>query len=254
MKTPLSDTRSRIKKAARKLFAERGVEAGTVRDIVAAAGAKNGGSLNYYFGSKDELVSELVSDVIRATSEAWLRALGDLERRGGPASVRDVVSIMVLAPRPLLMEDPEPTAARFLASVLFTRRRMVRELMKRMDYAVLARLLNYIAELRPDIPAAVMRQRLIFLAWYVISIEAALEASAASGRKSREWGDYDPLINLADTATGLIEAPITEAESKIVKPRAARKPRSAPANSGAEPTPAMAASKRKRTAAITTQK
>jgi AcrR family transcriptional regulator len=204
------DTRTRIKIAARKLFAEKGVEAGTVRDIVAAAGAKNGGSLNYYFGSKDGLVAELVSDVLRRSTEGWLRALSDLDRQGGPKCVRDVIAVMIAGSMESFSDDPEPYSARFLASVLFTRRRMVRDLMQRLDYVVFERLLTYIAEQRPDIPAAVMRQRLIFLAWYVISVQAALESSIAKGRKSREWTDFDPFVNLIDTATGIIEATVTE--------------------------------------------
>lgn len=204
------DTRSRIKLAAKKLFAEKGVEAGTVRDIVAAAGAKNGGSLNYYFGSKDGLVAELVSDVLRASTENWLNSLSELDRAGGPKSVRDVMKVIVFGSMESSMKDPEPTSARFLASVLFTRRRMVRDLMQRLDYLVFERLLNHIAQLRADIPAEVMRQRLIFLAWYVISVQAALEASIASGRKSKEWTEFDPRLNLVDTATGMIEAPVSD--------------------------------------------
>ena len=225
------DTRTRIKVAARKLFAEKGVEAGTVRDIVAAAGAKNGGSLNYYFGSKDGLVAELVSDVLRTSTEGWLKALSDLDRQGGPKCVRDVMKVMIHGSMDNYFNDPEPNSARFLASVLFTRRRMVRDLMQRLDYLVFERLLNYIAEQRPDIPPEVMRQRLIFLAWYVISVQAALEASIATGRKSREWNDFDPLVNLVDTATGMIEAPVTEETELPTRRRSAnmakRKPKAA---------------------------
>lgn len=221
------DTRTRIKRAALKLFAEKGVEAGTVRDIVAAAGAKNGGSLNYYFGSKDGLVAELVSDVLRACTEGWLNALSKIDRDGGPKSVRDVMKVMVLGAAESSFNDSEPNSARFLASVLFTRRRMVRDLMQRLDYLVFERLLTHVAELRPDIPSRVMRQRLIFVAWYLISVQAALEASVATGRKSREWSEFDPLLNLIDTATGIIEAPIGDEEelASIRRPPALR-PRS----------------------------
>lgn len=224
------DTRTRIKLAARKLFAEKGVEAGTVRDIVAAAGAKNGGSLNYYFGSKDGLVAELVSDVLRTSTEGWLKALSELDREGGPKCVRDVMKVIVFGSVETSFNDPEPNSARFLASVLFTRRRMVRDLMQRLDYLVFERLLTYIAELRPDIPSEVMRQRLIFLAWYVISVQAALEASIATGRKSREWTDFNPMLNLVDTATGMIEAPFSDAsELENVRLPAALKRRTSPA-------------------------
>ena len=84
------DTKVRIKICARRLFAERGVEAVTVREIVAASGAKNGGSLNYYFKSKEGLIMELLADVFRDSSDGWLEALSDLQRTGGPKIGRAV--------------------------------------------------------------------------------------------------------------------------------------------------------------------
>src|SRR5271156_2807444 len=94
------DTRSRLKIAAMRLFAERGVEAVTVRDIVAASEAKNAGSLNYYFNSKEELIAELLTDIFRVSNEDWLDGLSALQLRGGPKSVRDVIHIVVHAPTP----------------------------------------------------------------------------------------------------------------------------------------------------------
>jgi AcrR family transcriptional regulator len=215
------DTRDRIKIAARKLVAERGVEAVTVREIVAEAKAKNGGSLNYYFGSKEALISEIVADALRDVSVLWLEALGKLEKSGGPKSVRDIVEVLISPQHKLIDENPHPTASRFLASVLFTRRRMVRDLMQRLDYSVFARLLAYIQELRPDIPPAIMQQRLVFFAWYLVSVQSAYEAFVASRRRSRIWSEYDPRINMIDTGTGLIEALVSEAEVKPSRKRPA---------------------------------
>jgi AcrR family transcriptional regulator len=224
-----SDTRLRIKEAAQRLFAERGVEAVTVREIVAEAGAKNGGSLNYYFGSKEDLISELLADVLRISGIGWLEGLSRMEKAGGPHCVRDIISVIVYGPDRFVREDPYPTSSRFLASVLFTRRRTVRELMNQLDFSVFARLLGYIQVLRPEIAPPVMRQRLIFLAWYLISVLSAHEAFVASRRRTAEWTEFDPLANIIDTATGLIEAPVSDEESianrrktfGIAKPRAA---------------------------------
>jgi AcrR family transcriptional regulator len=210
------DTRDRIKKTARSLFAERGVEAVTVREIVAASGAKNGGSLNYYFGSKEGLITELLADVLGAASEGWLEHLSMLEKSGGAKSVRDVIHAIVYGGLSHHATDAAPTAARFLASVLFTRRRMVRDLMDRLHFTVFTRLLRYIQELRPDIPLPIMRQRLLFLAWYLISVESAWEASLAERKRSPIWSDADPLMNIVETAAALVEAPLpaSAAEAK----------------------------------------
>jgi AcrR family transcriptional regulator len=56
-------TRDKIKAAAQRLFSTHGLDGVSVRDIVKAAGAKNGASLHYYFGSKEGLITELVLDL-----------------------------------------------------------------------------------------------------------------------------------------------------------------------------------------------
>lgn len=197
------DTRSRIKIAAMKLFAARGVEAVTVREIVAASEAKNAGSLNYYFNSKEALITELLTDIFHVSNEDWLDGLTELQLRGGPKSVRDIIHIIVHAPTPHFRDG---TAHRFVASLLFTRRKMVSEFLETMNFSVFGRLLRYIRELTPHIPEAVMNQRLIFLAWYLISVQAAIEAGMEDRKGSHIWTDTDVLANLEDTAVALIEA------------------------------------------------
>ncbi|MAN74788.1 MAG: TetR family transcriptional regulator [Henriciella sp.] len=209
------DTKVRIKICARRLFAERGVEAVTVREIVAASGAKNGGSLNYYFKSKEGLIMELLADVFRDSSDGWLEALSDLQRTGGPRSVRDIVTILVRWPEDhSKQEDPSPTANRFLNSLLSTRRKMVRDFLEKGNFSVFAQLLRYIRELKPDLPQTVMEQRLIYFSWYIISARAAHESYVASGKKNPIWEGYDPLENLIDCGVGLIEAPCTVTEKQ----------------------------------------
>jgi AcrR family transcriptional regulator len=214
MNEPL-DTRARIKIAAMKLFAERGVEAVTVREIVAASEAKNGGSLNYYFRSKEALISELLGDIFRVSNEDWLDGLTALQVTGGPKSVRDVIRVIVQAPTPHFREG---TAHRFVASLLFTRRRMVSEFLEQMNFSIFGRLLRYIRELAPHVPAPIMNQRLIFLAWYLISVNSAHEAALTSRQGNKIWTDTDALINLEDTAVGLIEAPVTNVECSNLTP------------------------------------
>ncbi len=211
------DTKSRIKMCARRLFAERGVEAVTVREIVAASGAKNGGSLNYYFKSKEGLISELLADLFRDSSDGWLEGLSDLHRAGGPTDVRDIVTILVRYPDESKMEDPSPTASRFLNSLLSTRRKMVRDFLETMNFSVFGQMLRYIRELKSDLPHPVIEQRLIYFSWYIISAKAAYESYIASGKKNPVWEGFDPLQNLIDCGTGLLEAPCSANEMEIAK-------------------------------------
>jgi AcrR family transcriptional regulator len=63
-------TRTRILDAARRLFAEQGIDV-SLRDIAAAAGVSHG-LIQQYFGARDELVAEIIKReidaVIRASS------------------------------------------------------------------------------------------------------------------------------------------------------------------------------------------
>jgi AcrR family transcriptional regulator len=58
-------TRLRILEAAEEVFAEKGFEAATVRDICERAGVKNIGAVNYYFQGKERLYAEAVKFALR---------------------------------------------------------------------------------------------------------------------------------------------------------------------------------------------
>lgn len=221
---PPTDTRTRIKVAARRLFAERGVEAVTVRDIVAAAGARNGGSLNYYFGTKDELVYELVEEILHENTEELLKGISAMERNGGPKSVHEIVSTIITSYK--TKADPTPNAHRFLSSVLSVHGGKVRKFLDRTQYLIYFRLLEDVIALKPEIPPEVLRQRWIFWAWYVISARSAYETYLAEGRTNPIWTDVDPIANIIDTSCALLEAPVSQRESALVK--SAKRPSDAP--------------------------
>ena len=65
---PKEEKRTRIREAAAKLFAEKGFENTTTRDIAGAAGINNA-SLYYYFDSKEQLLYQILEEVIRTGLE-----------------------------------------------------------------------------------------------------------------------------------------------------------------------------------------
>lgn len=54
------NTKDKLFRAAVKVFASQGYKGATVREICALAGAGNLSSINYYFGSKEELYREIL--------------------------------------------------------------------------------------------------------------------------------------------------------------------------------------------------
>jgi len=217
-----SDTRRNIKVAARRLFAERGLEAVTVREIVAAAGAKNGGSLNYYFKSKEGLILELINEIFIDLSKSWLDHLYELNSRGGPRSVRDIVEIIVRGHNSETISDPSPTMNRFIAAVLYIRRKELTEYLDQMNLLVYKHMMQKIVDILKDIPEPVMRQRLVFFSWYVVSVQAAYESWRASRKRSEVWTQPDPLLHLVDTATALLETGVPELTAPVARGAAGR--------------------------------
>lgn len=82
-------TRERLLLEAMKLFAREGMNAVSLRRVVAAAGASNLSALHYHFGNRESVIAE-VAQMLKRTLEPRccqrLNALGDQ-----PYTVRDVL-------------------------------------------------------------------------------------------------------------------------------------------------------------------
>ncbi|HEY0329672.1 MAG TPA: TetR/AcrR family transcriptional regulator [Rhodopseudomonas sp.] len=90
-----TDTRSAILTAAERLYAARGFSEVTLRDIVAEAGV-NLAAVNYHFGSKDELITELFVSRSLATNRERLNELKAAEAAGGGrAPIEEVLRALV---------------------------------------------------------------------------------------------------------------------------------------------------------------
>lgn len=96
MAAPKVGTRERILDAAEYLFAAKGYDAASTRDIVARTGDTIG-SVNYHFGSKQVLLREVVArrwfEVTERRRAAYEAAL---VKHDGSPPIEDVVSAIVL--------------------------------------------------------------------------------------------------------------------------------------------------------------
>lgn len=79
---PNSGPKLRLVEAAEKLFAEKGFEAVSVRDITKEAGA-NVAAVNYHFGSRDGLVVAVISRYLMPVNQERLVRLERAEKNGG---------------------------------------------------------------------------------------------------------------------------------------------------------------------------
>jgi AcrR family transcriptional regulator len=87
-------TRERLMRAAERLFAERGIDAVSIRDITSEADA-NSASIHYHFGSKAALVGAILdwrAAEVGARRAAWLDRI---EAADSP-TLRDVIEALVI--------------------------------------------------------------------------------------------------------------------------------------------------------------
>ncbi|WP_290685858.1 MULTISPECIES: TetR/AcrR family transcriptional regulator [unclassified Haematobacter] len=203
-------TRLRLKKTALRLFAQRGLENVSIRDIQTAAGQKNNGSISYYFSSRDALIRELVADIARILDEDNNRRLDALEARGGPCDVRQVAEILLpVMHRRDLGKSEAQYQLQFFTSVLITRRDLMFEATVGADRAT-RRCFAHIRRLAPQMPHEVLRQRLQLMLLYALSAGASMEAGRDDNRNWKGlWDQKSAEPNLADTMAGMIVAPVS---------------------------------------------
>lgn len=96
MAAPKGGTRERILDAAEALFAARGYDGASTRDIVAASGDTIG-SVNYHFGSKGQLLADIIARRWNVIADARREAYGaERARHGGPPPLDDLVAAVVI--------------------------------------------------------------------------------------------------------------------------------------------------------------
>jgi len=79
---PPTHTRDRLLDIAEQLFAERGLDAVSIRDIIGAAGV-NLGAINYHFGTKEKLIVAVLERRMVPLRQRCLQGLAAAEQAAG---------------------------------------------------------------------------------------------------------------------------------------------------------------------------
>ncbi|GGE00317.1 TetR family transcriptional regulator [Polymorphobacter glacialis] len=205
---PRTDAADHLKSVARLLFAERGIDGVTVRDIAEVAGQKNHAAVGYHFGSKDALVREIILDgaiLIDRRRNEWL---DERESRGGPRSVREVVDVLIYAGVDLAGDGAENGYSRFVVMLGMTHRQFFMDTLADRWNSGYLRCLEHLRRLMPAMPAALKNQRFVFMGAYLGSVLAAREAQLAdTARDHPSWQSDTALAHFALTMTAMLECP-----------------------------------------------
>jgi len=209
---PKADTtRQRLMTAARLLFAKYGVDGVSVRDIVAAAGARNGASIHYYFGTKEALIQELVAEGARLINEHRNAMLDEAEASPRSLTLRRVMEILIVSSFPASARErlEREGYLRFIMVLQLTHRQLfIQALQNRWNSGYMRCLDHFRRFLAPKLPAPLIEQRLRLMALCLgatlSSREAALESKDAS---QRLWGMPYDVDNLVDAICGVLQQP-----------------------------------------------
>jgi AcrR family transcriptional regulator len=101
-----AETRERVLEVAERLFAERGLDAVSIRDIIAEAGV-NLGAINYHFGAKERLIEAVFERRLIPSTLEQMRALEAVERAAGDRPPKLEVILEAIF-RPVIEEAMDP--------------------------------------------------------------------------------------------------------------------------------------------------
>ncbi len=221
------DTRNHIKQIALQLFAKHGVEGVSVRDILAAADQRSGGSLHYHFGGKDGLVHELVADGAQLFDEARVRRLDELEASDPQPQLRDILRILT---DPFAGEDiqavVQPGYLGLINSLLVDHYDALVEAVGDRDVGY-RRCVEHIRALLPDIPRELLNQRIRLMMFFLFGIAASRERAEKGSLWARFWKEPASDANLLDCLEGMLNEPVSSETVAAAQPAPRRTRRSA---------------------------
>lgn len=199
-------TPARLLDAAEALFAERGVDAVSVRAVNAAAGV-NVAAVHYHFGSKEALVEAVLRRRMDALGARRLAMLAALPATDAPAT-RAVVDALVV---PLAELSADPTGSgRAYVRVLALLQGGGSESRALLGAAFAPQFLPFDAALAralPDLPEPVRHFRLALVGTLVVQTLAEPEAAAVA--LGLDPADHRSVVAaLIDTVTGALAAPV----------------------------------------------
>ena len=205
-------SRARLLDAAEALFAERGVDAVSLREINAAAGQRNASGLQYHFGGRAGLLSAVIDRHMATVDRARHERLDELETLDPPAPVRAVMAALV---EPLAERLADPSGRRYL--------QILGQLAALPESAVLAtppdrfnpsiaRATRLLDDHGPNLPTAIARARNSLVTSFLLR---AL-ADRAGGPSDDDPSDEVFVAALVDALVAVHTGPVSDATADAI--------------------------------------
>ncbi|MGW3287449.1 TetR/AcrR family transcriptional regulator [Streptomyces sp. NPDC001002] len=199
-------TRELILTAAERLFAERGVNAVSNRQVSEAAGQGNNTAVGYHFGTKEDLVRAIVRKHAARTEEIRSRLLAAI---GADPSVRDWVDCLV-RPIPEHLADLGGTTwyARFCAQIMTDPALHQILVEESLSSPTLRQIIDGLSACLPELPPEVRAERGEMARHLIMHIPAERERAIAEHTPTARANWHDAATGLVDALVGMWTAPV----------------------------------------------
>ena len=202
-------TREQLILAAERLFAERGIDGVSLRQINLEAGQRNSSAAHYHFGSKLSLI-ESISDYrlerINRRRREMLDALG-------PEGMHDVRAVVEAIVQPISEEitasEDGSCFIRFLAQLIGHPQVKLEDIWASRFATDMKRAIGLLRRALPDIPPAILAQRFGLMWEQIIHTLADRERLNLSETSSTSRGYLIFVSNLVDVVSGGLSAPVS---------------------------------------------
>jgi AcrR family transcriptional regulator len=187
------------------LIAKRGVHGVGIREIVSEVGHKNVASVRYHFGSKENLIREIMVDGLRRSDEWRMSKLDKLERSPDPITIRDVILIIV---GPAHKNVVTKTFNLFLSQVRLADQKLFDDVLNREGSASMKRCIDLLKDIAGRDGDPTFDNRIALLSmylWSFIDVQSwANYSSPVYWRKSVNWSSPELLEEFIATCEGML--------------------------------------------------
>jgi AcrR family transcriptional regulator len=205
---------------AERLFAERGIDAVSLRLIAEEAGQRNPAVVQYHFGTKDDLLLAILQFRATSMNARRIEMLNDLERVGRQRDVRGLVEALVLPLANAQLLDSH--YLRFLVNMQSYASINPPAWLKESVFGdTISRVAAHLFRVLDDFPAEIRTSRLLR------AIDTIVRA-LAHRHQLVEWGVPHSLPDdlfvddLIECVTSMLQAPMPEGTRARCKQHAAR--------------------------------
>ncbi len=200
--------RLRMIEVAERLFAERGVNGVSLREIGAAAGQRNTAAARYHFGTKQGLVDAIFEHRMTPINARRMAMLEQFDRAGRGLDLRALTEAFVLPLSDMLGDVGRPSwYLRFCVHAAFVEGSTANALGRDQWTRGMHLIRERVTALLDDLPAPVRADRWSLFAGYIAHALADRELSIDDGRATRMSSRAVFLAGVIDTAVALISAP-----------------------------------------------